>query len=520
VTTHASDRASFARERRELAWFVLVALATRALLLYRHGNPEPDATAMVAGMALGMSGSLSAGDALLYGRHVNPGMHALATHLFPALHLAPHHLMTALNWLGAVCAALCVWPLHTLLRPHLSHGVTLACLGVWLFMPLVWESGTYYHPLGPATLLFLLSMVCARHIRASDRGLLWGTLALALAAAAFVLRVEIAIVWPALLVWTLTSRHRGRDTSVLLVLTAGTAAAYLLAERTMSGATSADAPRVGTFLQSIAQRYAHSVNFAGLPRSAAWMVFGMGVATLAGCVMGCARIVRARLARNERRLALASLAWALPSILVWLPQPTPILRHYFLATIGISAFLGVALLARMDRRRLWPVAALIAIANLLVPEAVYRGINAGASAPKTPHGAFLYSHRQAAARIDHNNAVAERILSCTRDPERAGSCALVQWEVFAHIAHAAAVSGARVQPRPVETLFPGVRYVRFGIDGHEARLIHYVYFEDDSLRTIASNIMRESHAGGYCLFAPRALCDTAHESLREITQCY
>jgi hypothetical protein len=517
--TRARDPAS--HQAQDLILLVLVALVTRAIFIYRNGTPEPDSTAMIAGMALGMSGHVSPGDAILYGRHVSPGMHELATRVFPALHVPPQHLLPILNWFTVICASLCVWPLYIFMRHHLARAGALACAGIWMFTPLVWESGTYYHPLVPATLLLLLSLLCARHIRLSDRGLLWAALTVALAASAFILRVEIVVVWPALLVWTLTSRRRARDTALLLTISVCAAVSYLLAQRALSGATPIAASGVGVFLDSITRRYLHSANLAGLPRSAAWMVFGMGVGALAACAVGLARFLRTRLSRNQARLVAAALAWALPSMLFWLPQPTPILRHYFLATVGIAVLLGIVLLARTSGRKLWLAAALIAAANLGVPEVFYRAYAARSPAPKTPHGAFFFYHQKANTTIERNHGIAREILSCKRDGVTARSCSLVRWELFAHLAYAAAVTRERVEPVPIDTIFPGVRYIRFRFEGGEARFIDYVYFEDDSLRTMAADMMRAAQAEGYCLFAPQSLCERVPQlrSLPEI-QCY
>lgn len=499
--------------------FVLAAATfiTRALLIYRSGTPEPDATAMVAGMALAMSGDVSMGDALIYGRHVNPGMHALAAHVFPLLQIAPQHLLLVLNWLTAICASLMVFPLYVLIRPHVSHNVAIAASAVWVATPLVWESGTYYHPLVPAALLLMAALVCARRIGTGVPGITWASLTVALGAAAFVLRVEVAVVWPAFLVWTLTSQRRARDTAILLIVTACAVCAYLLALHAITGATSTRTMDVVGFLEVITASYTHGFNLRGLPRSIIWMVLGLGIATLAAVAAGITRRPAA-----HRRLLWVALGWTLPSILFWLPQPTPILRHYLMASIGVAVLLAVCVLARLHGKRLILATVSMMLLNVLVPEVAYRAYNAGTRATKTPHGAFFYYHGLAAARIEHHNTVADRILHCAPVGKPARSCALVQWEQLTHVAYAAAVSGERVVPSPAKSIFPGLREVRFRVGEGDVQLLHYVYFEDDGLRELTAQVMFEARAAGYCLFVPYLVCERTPQltDLRPAIDCY
>jgi hypothetical protein len=480
---------------------VLVAFVTRALFVYRTGAPEPDTVAMVAGMAMGMSGTVSAGDALLYGRSVNPGMHLIAVRIFP-LFLAPPHVMSFLNWLTVGCAALVVIPFYGLIRPHLGHRTAISCVAVWLFTPIVWESGTFYHPLVPALFLLLLAVGLARRISATANGVVAFVVVALLASLAFLVRVEVVFVWPGLLAWTLASRRRWRDTSILLVVSMVATLVYLLGSRALTSSTGNPTP-VG-FVRSTTGLYTSTFNLHGLPRSATWMVLGMGVMTLAACAWGWLQ----RPGGSTRLLA-AAMAWSLPSMIFWLPQPTPIDRHYLLATIGIVVILGVVLFSRLSARRLMAVVIAIAALNLGVPDIAYRAYNAvHAGAPKTAHGSFFYYHSMAARQIEKDARDAQRIATCStsRTAESSPrSCALVRWEELAHVAYALSVSGRRVTPEPITTVFPGVRDVRFKVDNGEVRLISYAYFENQVLRERVSTILRESQRDGYCLFAPKDL---------------
>jgi len=291
------------------------------------------------------------------------------------------------------------------------------------------------------------------------------------------------------------------------------AAAYLYVSTTVSPATTHGG--VGAYLKMIAGMYAHGFNLRGLPRSGTWMVLGLGVATIACCITALTRHPPTNPTEVRGRLLGVALAWALPSILFWLPQPVPILRHYLLASMGLAAFLGATLLGRFTARRLVVVSAAIATLNLAVPELLYRVYNAHSSPAKAPNGSFFYFHERSVDRIARNNALADRIVSCSSGGQPGDdsprSCALVTWEGFAHVAYAAATSGRRAEPTPAEMIFPGVRYVRFTIGDGDIRLINYVYFEDPALRAAVARIMEQSRERGYCLFAPRELRERVPE---------
>lgn len=495
-------------DRATLWVLVLATFATRVLFLYRAGAPDPDAVAMMAGMALGASGDVSVGDAVLYGRNVNPGMHVLAVHVFPALLDSPRHILPFLNWLTVACASLVLLPFYSLIRPYLPHGAAIACVAIWALTPIVWESGTYYHPLAPAVFCLMLALVYGRRIAHTTRGALFSVLAALLASLAFLLRVEVVFVWPALLVATLTSQRRVRDTAVLVAISLVAVIAYLLVARAMLSSTSAETLATGGFLKMVSGLYAHSFNLRGLPRSIAWMAMGLGLASLAACLIGLAR---RRGIPGVGRVVVIALAWALPSILFWLPQPTPILRHYLLASMGITVVLGATVLTHLTPRRLVMVAVSVVILNLALPEVFYRVYNARLSQLKTPHGSFFYFHAVANQQVAHNVRIAERITTCGDGTGVQRSCALVRWETLAHVAYALSVSGRELRPEPVVTVFPGVRDVRFRVDDGEVRLVHYVYFEDQALRERVAQIMSESQVRGYCLFAPRELCERVPE---------
>lgn len=488
-------------ERYELWLLVVIALLMRATFMYRAGAPEPDTMAMVAGMAMGMSGNMSPGDALLYGRNVNPGMHMLAVRIFPLL-FSPQHLLAVLNWLTVACASLTLVPFYALIRPYLTHRVALSCLLIWIFAPIVWESGTYYHPLIPAMFLLLLALVVARHIGTTMRGILAFILTTLLTSLALLVRVEVVFIWPGLLAWTAGSRRRWRDMSIFLAVSVISASAFLLASRVVT--SSAAGPSAANFVKTTSGLYTSTFNLQGLPRSTTWMVLGMGISTLAACAWG---LMRRPL--GNARLLVAAMAWSLPSMIFWLPQPTPINRHYLLATAGMVVVLGVLALSRPGARRVMAIAFAVAAINLLVPDIAYRVYNSrNPQTPKTAHGSFFYYHTIASREIARDAQVARRIATCTTSgalDESPRSCALVRWEVFAHVAYALSASGRRVVPEPVASVFPGVRDVRFQVDHGEVRLIIYSYFEDPVLRHRVSGILNESQRDGYCLFAPGSL---------------
>lgn len=489
------------RDTRAIVLLTTLVLATRIPLVYHGGMGEPDSVAMAAGMAKGMTTAANMSDTFVYGRQVSPGMYLFTGFVYPKLFADPRHLIAFLNWFSVASFALMMWPLYALFRRSMPvHAASFAIL-LAAFSPLVWESSTYFHPLIPACLLLLISLVCGRHIGRSARGIAYLAMAAATAAAAFLIRTEVIFVAPALVVGALVSKRKLRNTVLTCSLGAWTALVYVAVQRVLPGAVETSSHNIASYVRMTWGLYSSGFSIPGLTRSVTWAVLGIGVGALAAAAWGVLGWFRARPVGGG---ALATaLVWVLPAVLFWLPQPIPILRHYFLSTLGVAWLVGALALSRVSKRRAAAVAAVVALASLVVPEAAYRSYNATQpESAKEPHGAFFYYHGRTTARIARYRSLARELVEAVRnDPP--GAAVLVGWEGFAYILDEiytntrGAVRLSRVPDNP------NVTYERYAFDGGELRVIRAIRVTEGALPTeIVRELATRAREEGFRVFLP------------------
>lgn len=496
------------------ALFALTALVflSRVLFIYYRGMPEADSMMVAAGVALGATGSMPFGETLLYGRQLNPGVFLFMRATFPFLWRHPADVVALLNGSSVVLGTLTLLPAYNLFRIHLSARVALASLAIWAFTPIVWEAQTYFHPMVPATFLFLLSLDCSRRVNRTATGILWLAMTAFLAAAAFLSRVEVAFVLPAVLFIAAASERRAKHLGVLAAVCVAVAITYWLVMASISTEASSTISGVSNFAMRWNEMYGRSLSLRGLPRSLAWATLGLGFVSLAVCVMGLARgLLGSKERRAERRLVVFGIIWALPSLLFWLPYIVPILRHYYVATLAIAWMVGLVALKRLGGRRLVGIAVSIVALNLLVPEGLYRIVNAARPTPKTAHGSFFYYHEQTAPRVHELADLREAVVSCPA-PGGAGTVAprsliLCRWDAYANATYAIAARGRSVQIESNEMIAPQVRLVRYVCDGGEVRLINYIYLDDPRSQQAVSQQVAQALNDGFCVFIPESVRD-------------
>jgi hypothetical protein len=308
----------------------LIAFLARALFIYRDAMPDPDALMMAAGMALDMNGDLPGGDALLYGRHVSPGYAFLVRAVYPLFFDDASSIVACLNWSTAILSALTASTMFLLARRYLARAAAAAAAAIWIGNPVAWESGTYFHTVVPSTLFLLVAMLLAFRIGRSRRGVAYYVATVLCAVAAFLTRTEIVFAGAALLLWTLTSKRARRDTLVLVSMAAIVLAVYALVLAAI--ARESTLPSGG--FHAYTSWYAASFSPRGLDRSAVWAAFSIGIASVAAVLVAMVRRRGTLYASGRGRLAMFACAWALPSVLFWMLTPVPILRHFYVATVG------------------------------------------------------------------------------------------------------------------------------------------------------------------------------------------
>jgi hypothetical protein len=472
----------------------LIAFITRALFIYRDAMPDPDALLMAAGMAIDMSGDLPHGDALLYGRHVSPGAAFVVRAVYPLFFHDPRALVACLNWSSALLSALTASTMFLLARRYIARAAAAGAAAIWIGNPVAWESGTYFHTVVPSTLLLLVAMMLALHIERSRRGAAYFAVTVACAVAAFLTRTEVVFAAPALLVWTLTSQRARRDTLLLVSITAAVLSAYACVLVAIAGESTVPS---GGF-RAYTSWYAASFSPRGVDRTTVWTVFSLGIASVAAVLFVLAR--RPRALREHARLILFASAWVLPSALFWMLTPVPILRHFYVATVGVAWLVGVVVL--QDARRAMATVAAIVALNLALPEAAYAAYRARTGTRKTPHGTFFSAHAYWSGRVTTFVALRERAEECMEASSSQSALAVTTWEASAHLIYQLGISGRRVHRITKDTMAPGIDLVRFDFDGGHLQIVQYLYFEGSEVQAPLRTMIEDARRDGACILVP------------------
>lgn len=460
---------------------MLLVFTTRAAFVYHGGMPEPDSVVMAAGMAKGMMPGVGLGDATLYGRQLSPAMYALVDAVYPVFFDTPGHLIAFLNWMAVLAASLMVLPLVAVLRRHMPDHAAAGVVLLAAFSPVVWEWGTYFHPLVPAVLLLLLGIAAAGRVRATAPGLAWMAVVLLCAAAAMIVRAEVLFVVPAIFFWSLVAPGaRRRRIAVVTSAVVVALVCYGLVLRALPASTESPSHGLRGYVAMIYSMYLGGFSLAGLTRSATWAVLAIGVATLAVACRGLiADAIRsARRSAGATRwgeghaLVASALVWIFPSVVFWLPQPTPIMRHYVLAALGLAWLVGYLVLRPLTPRRAFAVVAVVVAVNLGLPESAYRVYNSTHPGhAKFPHGAFFYEQQAERAEIARHAAMAEVVVD---DARGAGTAVLVNWTGYAYVLYRVYAGAHDVEHVSLERPNPNVSCERFRVDGADLLVVQAI----------------------------------------------
>jgi hypothetical protein len=211
--------------------------------------------------------------------------------------------------------------------------------------------------------------------------------------------------------------------------------------------------------------------------------------------------------REKKLLVFGAIVWTLPSIVFWLPYIVPILRHYYLSSIGLVWLAGLLVLSRVKTGRAAATTAALIVISLLVPEAAYHWYNdAHAASTKTPHGAFFYNHEVADARVKQLVELRNSVLNCTRSPDgKKKSIVLCRWDVYANVVYGIASQGTAVTSEPQGAILPEIGYAHYVSEKADVQLIRYVYMENDDVRRAVSGLLVSARQEGDCVFVPASI---------------
>jgi hypothetical protein len=498
---------------------------SRLLFLYRGGMGEADSMVMAAGMAKSLSPHVSLTDCMLYGRQTGPGIYLVFRLLTPFLRGAsPAGTILFLNWIGLLSATFSIWPLYLLARKTMSRDVSFASMLLFISSPLAWELGTYFHPITPAALLFLLSFLTYGGIRRSLIGSVRLVATTLLAAASVIMRFEILAVVPALYASALFSRRRKTDLILLSAILAFALAAYAFVEKSIPGPSGAVSGAPTRFARSFAEYFVQTFSLRVALRTVPWTAMGIGVGTVLLAVVGGAAVLRdgrPRRAKERPRLpAGLVIAAALlgPTLAFWLFQPSPILRHFYVVAPAVAWLAGTLALGRVGRRGVIAVTGVAILCNLLVPEVLYRAYNERhASAPKEPNGSFFCYHATLERRIQRYHVLADEIARFADEHGGDGATLLVpaNWEIYGNVLFAL-VADLRAERLGQAEAAPGVLEHHFVVGGADVRVLLATSFSPKNIPEAMKAVLESDSARGRSVVAlPRELAGSvAHCDLR------
>ena len=354
-------------------WLLIVPPALYALLVFpfvfQDVLGEPDLERMALAWVYGASSGLQADAGYHYNYLVSFGYYQGLYHLLPhAVLVSSSALIGVINYVGFASAVIAVAMLGLYLaRLFGASRAFLACV-LFAFSPVFLDLGTSGHPQLPgfAVLLsggWLLSFLDDPGFGVRQRVMV-AACSFVIFFVAMTIRADVALAFPFMTLMGRpdASRSEWLRASAGRLLVMGSACVLWLAIVSSGGdhGTAAGQGFVASFFEQF-------YKLRTVPKGLAMFVLCMGVATLSSL----AALLFSHASRQLSRLHLVAIALlALPTLLFWLPNPTPG-RHMLLAYVA-AAILAALLLSRYVRppQAVAAVAALV-LANQVIAEVAH-----------------------------------------------------------------------------------------------------------------------------------------------------
>jgi hypothetical protein len=427
----------------DVAVLSAVVFVSRLVFLYSGGMGEADSMVMAAGMAKSLEPGAHLTECIFYGRQTGPGIYFIFKLFSPFLRAAsPDKIILFLNCIGLISATLLIWPLYLIGRAVLGRAVTICCMMLFISSPLVWELGTYFHPIMPAALLLLAAFMASRAVDRSSRGIASYLLTVLLAAACIIMRNEVLTMIPALYAVAVLSTQRRKNTLLLSSVLALAIVGFLLLTMSIRGSAAANSGTSTRYASDFTQRFFETFSLKIIFHTVPWTVMGIGIGTCLSATAGCFLLIRSwrGFSKTSRASLLRGLViaivWIGPTLALWTFQPSPILRHFFLITPAVAWLAGQHALSRLGRQALVVATVVAVLGNLLIPEVLYRTYNVRhTGAPKEPNGAFFYYHSTHERRIDRYCVLQKEVARSanSREEKTAGLIIPANWEIYSYV---------------------------------------------------------------------------------------
>ncbi|MBD3178478.1 MAG: hypothetical protein GF417_02180 [Candidatus Latescibacteria bacterium] len=477
---------------------------------------EPDSVVMAAGMARMLSPDSSFAESILYGRQLNPGIYFIFRAVYPLLFDSPRHIIGFLNWFGVLSASFITWPLYSLFRKLYNPVISTGALLIFIFSPITWELGTYFHPVMPALVLALISFHAFSRISSSLKGVLFFIVTFITFSAAVIMRTEVLFLIPPAAVYILFSKKKLRNLILLLVVFTMSVISYFSLLSTIAIQSSSGGLGITGFAERFLAMYFKPITIQGVLKSMAWAFMGMGSAMLVSILFCFIYDLREKFRkgmktkRTSRRVITASLFWILPSMLIWLLYPVPITRHFFIIIPAFILIFSELMFTRFQNSKAVLIIISIIVLNLVFPELLYRTYNSiNPESKKEPHGTFFYYHSRVNDRISRYIKMQMELVN----PELRDSYSSkrifvpVNWESYGYALLGMAETGNLVHLDTKE-LSPGTFIHDYAIRGRKITLAFSNRFSGKSVPEIFLERMVHADEDNSVLLIPEELAET------------
>ncbi len=348
------------------------------ILLGYSSVVEPDSVRMSYGLAHAIRSGEGLGARDLYGRAVSFGYYALFLVMPRGLLSDPARLSLLMNWLSMLSVAGSFVPLVLWMSRLWGPAMAVAAAVLLATSPVLLEIGGYGHPAGPAFLcsnLALAFFLCGFAPRATGG---WWSLAAAVVAAlaAAILRATSMVLLPLL---PLLGIMIARDTALVTrraanlrivgggvlvaVVTIGTFLA--LQSKVMAIAPERMVPVPGSTLEGAVSAGAllkeHLAPIGARPFLKGVVAWATGLGPLLLVLGGIGVLTAIR--RRDWAFSFAAWAVLVPSLILWLPNPTPS-RHFHSTFLVLVPAALIWIRVRFGSDRFALVAVLLVVLNI------------------------------------------------------------------------------------------------------------------------------------------------------------
>jgi hypothetical protein len=498
----------------DIAVLSAVVFVSRLAFLYSGGMGEADSMVMAAGMAKSLEPGARLAECIFYGRQTGPGIYFIFKLFSPFLRAAsPDKIILFLNCIGPISATLLVWPLYLIGRAVLGRAATICCIMLFISSPLVWELGTYFHPIMPAALLFLAAFMASRAVDRSLRGIAGYLLTVLLAAASIIMRNEVLTMIPVLYAAAVLSTQRRKNTLLLSSVLALAIVGFLLLTTSIRGSAAVVSGTSTRYASDFARHFFETISLKMIFHTVPWTVMGIGIGTCLVATAGCFSLIRSwrgfsKASRtNFLRGLVIAIVWIGPTLALWMFQPSPILRHFFLITPAVAWLAGQLALSRLGRRALIAATVVAVLGNLLIPEVLYRTYNARhTGAPREPNGAFFYYHSTRERRIDRYHTLQKEVgrFVNSREEKTAGLVIPANWEIYSYVLYGLTAFHHAERSGTIDAA-PGIPERRYTVGTTDVRILLAGSFSTQRIPDELMRILEADSLQVYRFAIPREL---------------